>query len=250
MSSVVAVIAIGGGVYAAWSVSSWQQYEAVAAEQRQQTVARVEAALDMPTDTSEARTKRFEALQAVANSRQAASACEIHGALSWQTAIGSLAEQVERCNDSLESAKQLQNRVETTVAYLENERELAALLNSASQTKPSGAEDDKPTVVEADFAAHRDAWREAASNVSKFETGEAFSETKTAMKARTAALSDAWKTLVAAHEKKDRKAFESARGTLADAYQKLAEAAEQSEEAHERVMSSLEEELAKSKVDA
>lgn len=239
VSSIVAVFAVSGGAYAAWSVSSWQRYEETAAAQRQETANNVRTALDMSTDTAEARTTRFDALNEVAQSKQSSLACDMHAAIAWQRVFGSLDEKVKRCEVEREATTKLQQQVETTVAYLRSERELAQLLD-ATIRRQSAESDAARTVAESGFAAERDAWRDTFTSVETLTSTDAFSETKTKTEAQVKAVRDAWQSLVEAHEKKDRKGFEAARGLLADAYQKLSEVSEQSEAEHVEIMKALE----------
>ncbi len=203
------------GLYAWWSISSWNSYQTRYTALRTVTEQQLGKAIDMKIETTEQRKEKLTALKNVAETLPTPSGdiCQVGFATAWQGFIEDLKKKKEECNKGQAVLITLRSSLDKVVVHLESDRTLATLLSAA----PVGGE-----IPEADWTKQRDAWSGVAVTVRELQSDNDFAPVKQVAIDRMGGMVAAWEEVLAAHQAKDKARYIKAASTLAQAFDNLA----------------------------
>lgn len=203
-----AVLLLGAAaLYGIWSKAAWDNLGR-SKETKASILRQIETALALPTNTSEEREAKKEALQQTTQTIQnLGSPCYIAEVIVWQQFMGDLKQQQERCAEDENKIRQVDERLRPIITFLQDDATVAQALTELQAQRAE--------IGEADFAATAMVWERAAQNVRNVEVSEPFLPVGEATSASLEAGVVKWKELIAAHEAKNKAGFLRAQQELA-----------------------------------
>ncbi|QQG50728.1 MAG: hypothetical protein HZB75_04305 [Candidatus Saccharibacteria bacterium] len=205
------LIAVGGYTY--WSAQVWNNYETSYAAWKQDLDHDIDAALQLPTTTSDERSKKVAELKAVVMTiKENQSACDISGAVAWQQNVGGLGAKIKACEEMMRPVVGYSSKLDSTLAYLEAERRLADIISStATNTKQT----------EKTWDAQVASWSKAINDINSLQVSDNFVATKEYAIKYAKKMESTWKSLVIAHKAKNKANYLKAYAEITRAHEML-----------------------------
>lgn len=201
------------GIYAWWSKTSWDSYEARFTTLQQNAKKQLETTFSLQSDTQQERQAKLDGLAKLNDDISSLDElCSQNNLIAWQRVIKTYAEQEEACKSAQASLKSFQGSLKITVEYLQSEHALAKSLMSA----PVQAE-----TSEGDWEGQLSGWRSAADSIKNVTSSGKFDSVKQVAVEVSNGIIKAWEEVLAAHHAKDKTRYVKATQDLAAAYDKL-----------------------------
>jgi len=189
-------------------VLTWSSYSNRSAEWQKAAQSSLDKALQNEMGSS-----RLAALKKVASElADRDTICRVSPLVSWQSDMfPMLHARVASCVQMSAQVVTLRTHVDKLVAYLQDEQQFIDMISTPELKKPE--------VTEADFASQVTAWQSVTDTVKKMMVSADFSPVKEEATTRLGEATRVWKSLLSAHEAKDRAAYSEAAAHLSAAYQ-------------------------------
>lgn len=209
---VIASVVVLATAYIFWSRYTWNEYETAYTTWHDDVHKQLDEALALPTKTSQQRSAKLTALKDASDTMTAAqdSLCKVADITAWQQSIKPLGERMADCNTTLASAGTVNKSLQEAILYLENEKSFAQIIDSARG--------DKTELAEGEWEAQAAAWHAALDKMNKATVGDTFVPTKKVALEVIKGIDDAWRSVIAAHQAKDKAAYTKAQTLLVQSY--------------------------------
>lgn len=220
VGAAVLVLMIAYGVISAWA---WSGYKGTYTGWQSSVKSKLDAAMGMPTESSDQRAKWLTALDSADKLAAPSNKCTVNVMYSWQRVIvSSLKQEVASCNDIQSSMDALHRSLSTVTANIRAEEAIAAIL----------AEPLKSTnVSDAAYQAEIDAWVKAESSLNKIEAPNGVVGVKSAAVLTAGVIKTAWSELTAANVAQNASRYQTALNGLSQAYSGLNNVSNESKKA-------------------
>lgn len=217
----VAAVVLG---YAAFSARTWAGFDERAAAWSAEQRALLDAAsAEVERPPAERASDVREIRRTVDQlSVDATQMCTPQAVIRWQSSLGAGSDRQRSCQESVEQVAQVAEQLDRVAHYLEDEHDVAVVLEPLAGWSAQAAEDEYDQILRA--------WRDAATQIGELPVSESFEPTRAQILEALGDVIEAWESLTAAHAAQDPTAFAEARDALGPSYAGLATVSESSEE--------------------
>jgi hypothetical protein len=214
IASLVLLAFLMGG-YILWSKQLWAQYTSTYVQWHQEFNTEIKAVSVLPTTTVKEKNALLDRLDGMSQriSSQQANLCAMTPLVQWQQrAIPAYESARNDCQKKLTAVVSFQNQLDSVIAYIKNDQDLAKILATAS---PASELEDGV------WGEQVAAWSKAIDLTGKLSVSAAFKSTQQQALDRMTAVKVAWQELIAAHQLKDKAKYIDAQNKLGTAYDGL-----------------------------
>ncbi|HET6746479.1 MAG TPA: hypothetical protein VFH06_00025 [Candidatus Saccharimonadales bacterium] len=207
------LILLAMGAYIFWSGTTWSDYQMHFTRLQDEARSKIKGSLELKVETNEDRMKKLDSLR---SSRDILaddnSLCRVNMLVDWQSFIGNLKDQKQKCNEVQTKLVHLRDALDKIIEYLENDHILAESLG----TIPAGGE-----IAEDAWVGQRDGYRAAQKHIAERTVSNEFAPVKQMAEEKLNGIVAAWEEILAAHGAKDKVRFTKAVATLSQGYDAL-----------------------------
>jgi hypothetical protein len=203
------------GGYILWSKQVWAQYTSTYVTWHQQLHTEIKAVSILPTATVKEQNALLDRLDSMSRriASQQADLCATTPLVQWQRRVIAAYESAQNdCQKKMTAIVSLQTQLDSVVAYIKNDQEVAKILTTATPASE---------LADGVWGDQVSAWSKVVDLTGKLTVSAAFKPTQQQAIDRMTAVKVAWQELIAADQLKDKAKYIDAQNKLGTAYDGL-----------------------------